>query len=196
MTTATPEHPTIVSRDVAGRAGAQKGSRALKAIDVIRTALEISDRAVVGLIEDMRDAPLTSPTPRGGNHPLWVLGHITYIEGNLPHILRGEPNPVAHWAPLFAPGSEPKTDASAYPPFDEVLRTFRELRARNLQLLEEIGEDGLDGATKSPPRGLEHVFTTVGNSFLIIAMHHMGHRGQVCDARRAAGRKPVFTPVM
>ena len=67
----------------------------MKAIDLIRQALQICDRAVIGLAEDMRDSPLTQPTPRGGNHPLWVLGHITFVEGNLPHILTGEPHPLA-----------------------------------------------------------------------------------------------------
>src|SRR3954464_719809 len=111
----------------------------MKAIDVVRNALALADRATLALIEDMRDAPLTQPTPRGGNHPLWVLGHITFIEGNIPHVLFGEPNPVEHWAPLFAAGTEPTSDAGAYPAFEEVLRTYRDLRARNMQILEQLG---------------------------------------------------------
>lgn len=166
----------------------------MNAIDVIRGAMKFSDRAVLELIEDMRDVPLTQPTPRGGNHPLWVLGHITFIEGNIPRVIFGEPNPVAHWAPLFAPGTEPKPDAGAYPPFDEILRTYRDLRARNLQILEQLGESGLDRPTKSPPRGLKDVLGTAGDAFLVIAMHQMSHRGQVADCRRAIGRKPIFTP--
>src|SRR6476661_6082163 len=126
----------------------------MKAIDVVRHALALADRATLALIEDMRDAPLTQPTPRGGNHPLWVLGHITFIEGNIPRVLFGEPNPVAHWAPLFAPGTEPRADGGAYPPFEEILRTYRDLRARNLAALDRIGDEGLDRPTKSPPRGM------------------------------------------
>ena len=168
----------------------------MKAIDVIRNALQTSDQAMLQLVEDMKDAPTTQPTPCGGNHPLWVLGHITFVEGNIPHVLFGEPNPVAHWGPLFAPGTEPKADAGAYPPFDEVLRTYRDLRARNLQTLERLGEAGLDRPTKAPPRGLEHMLGTVGDAFLLTALHQMSHRGQLADARRAAGRKPIFTPVL
>jgi uncharacterized damage-inducible protein DinB len=166
----------------------------MKAIEVIRTALRMSDQATMKLIEDMRDAPLTQPTTRGGNHPLWVLGHITVIEGGIPQVLFGEPNPVQRWAPLFAAGSEPTTDPSAYPPFEEVLRTYRDLRARNLEILEQLGEAGLDRPTVAPPRGLEDVLRTAGDTFLVLALHRMNHRGQVADARRAAGRKPVFTP--
>lgn len=166
----------------------------MKAIDVIRNAMQFSDQATLSLIEDMRDAALTQPTPRGGNHPLWVLGHITLVEGNIPHVILGEPNPVARWAPLFAPGTEPAADAGAYPPLEEILRTYRDLRARNLRLLEEFGDAGLDRKTAAPPKGLEHVLGTVGTAFLSIALHQMSHRGQVADCRRAAGRKPVFTP--
>lgn len=104
------------------------------------------------------------------------------------------PTPVEHWAPLFAPGTEPVSDAAVYPPIDELIRTYRDLRARNLQILEQIGEAGLDRPTKSPPRGLEDLLNTFGRTFLLIAMHQMSHRGQIADARRAIGRKPIFTP--
>jgi uncharacterized damage-inducible protein DinB len=168
----------------------------MKAIDVIRNAMQFSDQSTLQLIEDMRDAALMQPTPRGGNHPLWVLGHITLIEGNIPHVLFGEPNPVAKWAPLFAPGTEPQADAAAYPSFEEILRTYRDLRARNMKILEDLGEAGLDRPTVAPPRGLENVLGTVGQAFMLVAMHQMSHRGQVADARRTAGRKPFFTPVL
>jgi hypothetical protein len=41
---------------------------------------------------------------------------------------------------------------------------------------------------------MEKVLGTVGQAFILLALHAMNHRGQVADARRAAGRKPVFTP--
>jgi hypothetical protein len=166
----------------------------MKTIDLIRTAMALCEKSTLSLIEDMRDAPLTQPTSRGGNHPLWVLGHITFIEGAIPQTLFGEKNPVEHWAPLFAPGSEPNADASQYPSFDELLRTYRGLRARNLKLLDDIGEAGLDRLSKAPPKGLEEALRTFGQAFLVIAIHQMSHRGQVADARRSIGRKPLFTP--
>lgn len=166
----------------------------MKAIDVVRSALQFADQGTMSLVEDMRDAPLTQPTSRGGNHPLWVLGHITLIEGNIPHVIFGAPHPVARWAPLFAPGTEPQADASVYPSFEEILRTYRDLRARNMRILEELGDAGLDRKTAAPPKGMEHVLGTAGSAFLVVAMHQMHHRGQLADCRRAAGRKPVFTP--
>ena len=164
----------------------------MRAIDLIRWALQMSDQGTAALVQDMRDAPLTQPTSRGGNHPLWVLGHLAFIDGGVPKILFGEPNPVEHWAPLFAPGTRPTTDAAAYPPFDEVLATYRALRARNLKLLDELGEVGLGRVPKDVPPGFEDVMTTFGQTFLLVALHNMVHYGQVADARRVAGREPLL----
>lgn len=166
----------------------------MKSIELIKVAMQISDQATIGLIEDMRDAPFTQPTATGGNHPMWVLGHIAFIEAGLPSVLYGEPHPLAHWASLFAAGSEPTADPKAYPPFDEVLKVYRESRARNLKLLNQFSETELTRPTKAPPPGLEKVLCTFGQSYLVIALHQMSHMGQVADARRVAGRRPMFTP--
>ena len=168
----------------------------MTAMQVIRKALEMGDRAMMMLLEDLKNAPMTSPTSSGGNHPLWVLGHITFVEGNIRRVVLGEDNQVQKWAPLFAAGTEPSSDASKYPPFEEILRTYRELRNYNLQLLDKLGEAGLDQPTKYTPRGLEEALKTAGDTFMTIAMHQMNHRGQLADARRALGRKPIFTPGM
>jgi hypothetical protein len=113
-------------------------------------------------------------------------------EGSIPQILFGESNPVEHWWPLFGQGSTPTDDAGEYPSFDEVLATYRDLRAKNLARLEEIGEAGLDRTPKSVPSGFEDEMRTVGQTFLTMAMHQMIHFGQLADARRAAGRAPFI----
>ncbi len=163
----------------------------MKAIDLIRASLKMTDEFTTRLVADMRDAPLTRPTPRGGNHPLWTLGHLAVVEGAVPQIVFGEPNPAERWLPLFGQGTSPTDDAGAYPSFDEVLSTYSELRAKNLARLDEIGEEGLDRAPAAVPPGFEEEMRTVGQTFLVIALHQMGHYGQIADARRAAGRPPL-----
>jgi hypothetical protein len=78
----------------------------MKAIDAIRIALKFSDMGMKHLGE-MSDAPLLRPGPWGGNHAMWVAGHLTVVEGRLQKMLRGTPNPVERWKPLFDWGSEP-----------------------------------------------------------------------------------------
>ncbi|MBC7783343.1 MAG: DinB family protein [Burkholderiales bacterium] len=170
----------------------------MKAIELVRWAMQMSDEATARLVADMRDAPLTQPMPgvgSGGNHPLWILGHLAVIEGGIAQIFfgaEGAKNPVEHWWPLFGPGTEPKPDASLYPSFDEVLSTYRQLRARNLTLLEEIGDAGLDRVPKDVPPGFEDAMKTFGQTLMLIALHNMVHYGQIADARRAAGYKPLM----
>jgi uncharacterized damage-inducible protein DinB len=156
--------------------------------EAIQFALTTSNGAVLSAIDKMSDAATTFPTPNGGCHPLWVLGHLTIVEGMIPGVLFGEMNPVADWQKYFGENSEPVDDAGAYPPFAEVRAKYLELRERNLRLLESLSEEDLDKPAKAPPKGREREFATYGRSFLVLALHQTMHRGHVTDALRAAGR--------
>ena len=154
--------------------------------EAIKFALTVSNGAVLSVIDEMSSAPTTFPTPNGGCHPLWVLGHLAFVEGMIPAALFGEPNAAADWAKYFGQGTEPVSDPAAYPPFAEVRERYAQLRARNLQLLDGFSESDLDKPSVAPPKGLEHLFATYGKSFLALALHQMNHRSHVTDARRAA----------
>jgi hypothetical protein len=65
--------------------------------DAITFALAASNGAVLSVIDEMSSAPTTFPTPNGGCHPLWVLGHLAFVEGMIPAALFGEPNAAAGW---------------------------------------------------------------------------------------------------
>lgn len=162
----------------------------MSAMETVRWALRLTDESAERFLGDMRDEPLARPTSRGGNHPLWVIGHLAVIEGMLPHVLTGEPNPLQHWWPLFGTGTEPSDDPGVYPPLDEILAIYRDLRAKNLARLEAIGEEGLDDAPQAIPAGFEDHMRTVGRAFHLIALHQMFHLGQVADCRRAVGKRP------
>ena len=166
----------------------------MKAIDAIRISLKFSDMGMKYL-ETMSDQPLLRPGPWGGNHAMWIAGHLTVVEGRLQQMLHGTPNPVHHWKPLFDWGSEPVDDPAAYPPFNEVLRKFKELRQQTHTFLDEVGEEGLDRPTKSQPPGFTG-FETVGKVILIIAVHATGHLGGLNVVRAAAGKQRLFVPSM
>ena len=160
----------------------------MDAKDAIQFALTTSHRAVLVLIDTMSDAPTTFPTPNGGCHPLWVLGHLAFVEGMMLTVLFGERNPVAAWQKYFGENSEPIENAHAYPTFTEVRAKYLELRDRNLKVLHSLAEEDLDKPTKEPPKGREQEFATFGRSFLVLSLHQMMHRSHVTDALRAAGR--------
>jgi uncharacterized damage-inducible protein DinB len=161
--------------------------------DAIKFALTVSNGAVLSVIEEMSDAATTFPTPNGGCHSLWVLGHLTLVEGMIPAVFFGDKNPAAEWQHYFGENSEPVADPSAYPPFAEVREKYRQLREQNLKLLESMSEADLDKPTKAPPKEREQEFATYGRSFLTLALHQAMHRGNVTDARRAAGRAVLAT---
>src|SRR3954451_3275624 len=138
----------------------------MRTICLIRASLRMTDKFTARLASDMSDQSMTRTTPREGNHPTWILGHLAVVEGSIPQILFGETNPVEHWGPLFGQGSTPTDDAGAYPSFDEVLATFRGCGAKSLARLEEIGEAGLDRAPRAVPPGFENEMRTVGQTLL------------------------------
>ena len=109
--------------------------------DAIKFALTVSNGAVLSVIEEMSDAATTFPTPNGGCHSLWVLGHLTLVEGMIPAVFFGDKNPAAEWQHYFGGNSEPVADPSAYPPFAEVREKYRQLREQNLKLLESMSEN-------------------------------------------------------
>jgi hypothetical protein len=161
--------------------------------EAIKFALTVSNRAVISAIDDMKDAPTTFPTPNGGCHPLWVIGHLTLVEGMIPQVLFGEKNPVVEWGPLFGENSEAVADPKAYPAFAVIREKYSQLRERNLALLESLSEADLDKPTVAPPKGREQEFATFGSSFLVLALHQTMHRANATDAKRAANRQAQST---
>lgn len=163
----------------------------MNAIQFIRFSLDTSAQWTLALIDDMKDQPLTFPTPKGGSHPLWVLGHLAYAEGSLQGMISGKANPLAHWEPVFGAGTDPSGRAEDYPSFEEARAAFVARRAETLRILETLTDADLERAADCPAE-LRDILGTVGKCLNIILFHVTSHRGQVADARRAAGRKPLM----
>lgn len=175
----------------------------MKATFLLRWALEATEQGLLAILEGLERSPTTPSTPGGkggeGNHAIWTLGHLCVIEGNLRQILLDEPNPVEPWRAHFGAGTKPPSeasmssgDASQYPSFDELLRTFRELRAGTLAMLDRLDDADLDAAPPNVPPGFEEAMQTVGQTYLLTALHAMVHYGQLADVRRVVGLPPLL----
>lgn len=164
----------------------------MNAKSAILTALKFSDQFANALV-DMKDAPLKRPGEWGGNHPMWIAGHLAVVEGRMHKMLFGTANPVEHWKPLFDWGSQPSDDQSIYPPYEQVLATFADLRGKTRAYLESLDDKSLDKPVAIPAPGLG-IFDSIGSTILIIAVHQCLHAGEAAVARRAAGKMPFFTP--
>lgn len=97
-----------------------------------------------------------------------------------------EPNPLAEWEDLFD-GTDTSGDVSQYPPFDQVLAKCREMREWTVTVLDSLSEDDLDRVSANAPEGYEETFGTYRLCLQYVADHWYMHRGQLADARRAAG---------
>lgn len=164
----------------------------MKTMDAIKYALNMGDFMTMKEIEGLAEAPLTHPGPNGGCHPMWVMGHLAYVEGKMREILFGEANPLEKWGSMFDSGTEAVGDSDRYPAFAEVVSVYREHHERNLALLDSLTEADLNKPTVKPPKGAEALLATFGQAFLFLAMHTACHRGQLADARRVTGLQPVF----
>jgi uncharacterized damage-inducible protein DinB len=164
----------------------------MQSIDLIRENLRRSEEIVLARIEDMRTHAVVFPTPRGGCHTLWVLGHLAYIESLvIREIMLGEENPLGPWAELFD-GADVSGRAELFPSFDEVLAECRRVRAATGSLLDSFTEDDLDRESARVPGGVEHLFGTYRRCVQYAADHWFMHRGQLADARRAAGLERMW----
>ena len=165
----------------------------MTALELLRWQIESTKEMTASLLANMQDAPLTYPTPNGGNHPTWIAGHLTYAEANLiQHILEGNENPLLDWKPLFGAGTEPQDDVATYPPLSDLLAKWDEVREYTLKFISSLSEPDLDRPSINPPPGREAFFGTYGKVLSMVALHPMMHRGQVADARRAAGRERLM----
>lgn len=127
------------------------------------------------------------PTQNGGAHTLWTLGHLAYVETLVIRTLMlGEANPLAEWETTFD-GPDVGSDITMFPPFDQVLATCREVRDETVLLLDSLSEADLDQASAKVPKDFEDTFGTYRLCLQYVADHWYMHRGQLADARRAAG---------
>ena len=168
--------------------GTPLGSR----LALLRDNLRKSEERVLARVEEMRDHCLVFPTPNGGGHTLWVLGHLSYIEGLVIHgFMLGETNPVAEWQEPFD-GADVSGDIGDYPSFDEVLDRCRAMRRSTLDLVDSLSESDLDRKSASTPQGHKNTFGTYRLCLQFVSDHWYMHRGQLADARRAAGLERMW----
>ena len=164
----------------------------MQSIELIRDNLKKSRDHLLARIEEMRDHAMVFPTPNGGCHTLWVLGHVAYIEALAVRTLMvGQENPLREWKDVFD-SDDVSGNAADYPPFDEVLARCRQVRASTLELLDSLSENDLDRVSAKIPKGFEDTFGTYRLCLQYCADHWYMHRGHLADARRAAGIRKIW----
>jgi hypothetical protein len=161
--------------------------------ELLKAAMSQGLFMATAVLDDMKTAPLAFPTSKGGNHPMYIAGHLCYAEGQIvSKRCRGIENPFESWKGIFGGGVEPSNDPSVYPDYETVVAKFKEIRQDTINWLDTVSEEELDKPNPECPPQYAALFGTVRNCLLTTAMHTMTHFGQVTDARRADGRKPLM----
>lgn len=164
----------------------------MNTIDFIKHSLESSKGWGMGLLNDLQDIPTTQPTANGGNHALWIIGHLARGESNLlDGFILGKPNRFPELEDQFEMGTTPTDDASQYPAVEELLGKFEAVRAASLAHLETLSEADLDKKSHAPEE-FGQFFGTVGACYAAMCNHMSFHTGQLAVCRLAAGRKPLM----
>ena len=159
----------------------------MNAKDLLRGSLVRSRDRLLARIDEMREHCLVFPTPNGGCHTLWVLGHVAYVESMVVHVfMRGLENPLAAWERAFD-GLEPSANAADYPPFDTVLAQLRATREATLAFVDGLSADDLDRVSEKCPESERETFATWGLALQFVCDHTFMHRSHLADARRATG---------
>ncbi len=151
--------------------------------------LQIGTQSTLTLIEDMKEASLTYPTPNGGCHPLWILGHLVYSEGGLVgSFILGKDNPNKDWEKLFKHGTDAKEDQSLYPSMDEILSRHDVTRKKTLEVIDSLTEADMERESHAP-QVLKEIFPTIAACLMMSGAHWWSHRGQVVDSRKSLGKE-------
>lgn len=158
--------------------------------------LLLSNRASVSmvwpLLEDLRDSPLTQPSERGGNHAMWIAGHLLVSDHGFQAMMTGAEHARPELKPMFAGGSTPTTNADDYPPFARMLEDLQGSNEAILAWLDGMTEDDLDQPSKLVPPGFEPFFGTWRQVFAMRPLHWAMHRGQLADCRAYLGRSKIM----
>ena len=118
---------------------------------------------------------------------LWVLGHLAYIEALIiRNFMLGGPSPLAHWEGMFD-GADVSDHIDDFVPFDAALTECRTTRASTMELLNSLEENDLDQMSANVPGKAGGLLGTYRKCFQYSADHWFMHRGQLADARQAAG---------
>lgn len=122
----------------------------------------------------------------GGATPLWLAGHLANTINTviLRWILR-EPSCLSReesmmFAPDFAGGTPPSSDASQYPAWDAVLEKYNEVMSKAVAGVKTLDDAALDEALNEKiPDVFRSRFLTVDATLMQMVSHDAYHRGQV-----------------
>lgn len=155
-------------------------------VNLLRDQLQFALDETLGTAKRVPEGARLFQPGEGRATPLWLCGHLANTINTIVirWILDGENVLTKEQSKLFAPdfggGEPPSTDASKYPPYDEVVALYEKAMKQAIEGLTALTDEDLDKPIpKSIPDPLRTYFPTIGASIMRMVSHDGYHRGQI-----------------
>ncbi|GJM26434.1 MAG: hypothetical protein DHS20C16_28490 [Phycisphaerae bacterium] len=123
------------------------------------------------------------------NHAMWCAGHLALTDDFFVGLLAPDnATDTSEAQKLFGMGTEPLSDAAAYPAPAEIRKRLNDARGRLLAVLDGMSEEDLD---KPTPEGAPEFLPTAESIFKLAAFHEGIHTGQTTVSNQGLGHPPV-----
>jgi hypothetical protein len=150
---------------------------------------ELLEAAHQGTLKVARAVPeqarLYQPAP-GRPTPLWLVGHLANSVDKIALVwMLGQEAVVPLtkaivFAPDFAGGKPPTTDASMYPSYDETIELYEQVMRRVVEGVRAMSDEQLpDPLQGNVPEQLRQHFSSNQATLTMLVGHDAYHRGQV-----------------
>ena len=145
-----------------------------------------------GLLEGLDADKASTLICDGGVNPAWIVGHLGCASNMVGSMMGGASRvDLDVWKPLFGGGSQPSTDTSAYPSWDELLSEFRAGHEGLVAAVSGVGDEQLAGP--NPNDRMRETLPTVQDFLSFVLTGHVAmHLGQLSTWRRVQGQPPLF----
>ena len=155
-----------------------------------KAALDLARRQTLRLAQDIPPDKLCHQPVPNANHALWVLGHLAVSDDYFQSQLGGR-KPVLDesWNKLFATGSKPTSNRSAYPKLDEVKAGMERSRKALLDWLGSLDDRKLMSPMPANWTEFAPTFAALAGT---VAWHEGLHAGQLSVVRRSLGLPPTM----
>lgn len=152
--------------------------------------LAFARKTTLGFLEEIpEDKLLLRPVP-GGNHAMWIAGHLAWTEDGVVTMLRSTASTLSKgWKELFAMQTTPLDDRKAYPSLSEVKDQLAAQRERLVALFRSLSDEQLQAPLPADMAGFAPNFCALMSS---LAWHEGMHGGQLTVIRKALGFPPKF----
>ncbi|MBI2426047.1 MAG: DinB family protein [Candidatus Hydrogenedentes bacterium] len=155
-------------------------------IELLVEQLKMARYQTLKLADEIPEDRRLYQLKEGKATPLWLMGHLANTLNTIcimwmfnEESMIGKEN-VRLFAPDFARGTPPSTDASMYPAWDEVKALYKDAMTAVIQRVEQLTDDQLPNPmSDKTPEPLRAYFSSIGASLNIMVSHDAHHRGQM-----------------